>query len=571
MATLQFMSDRGEVMEVLPISVIVCAKNAESTIEECLTSVQRNNPAEIIVVDGNSTDRTIEIAKRYTERVYFDGGKGFNYAQQLGVEQATQEYIAYVDGDIVLPEGTLVTLLAELKASDRVSMQAKLLAANLSTYWERATDWHIRLRQAGRCIGLSAAVLRRDTVLKYKLDAQVKVASDLALELMVKRDGGRLGISSASVYHHHRANLKSLTRQRFRFGREITQFISKYGPWHPGFWPPLVLLYRLGFCLIKGKPNFIPYFVVVGVVETAGMVKGFFELLGESRKKSGVRKMPFQKDGEVLRSRWLIALEKEKEYNAKKEDIEERIIDRRITWARLLDLLKSEITFDNSKRVLDIGAEATSIFLALREGEKYAVDPLFDYLFELHPSLKEIEEYRDVNFISSPLEDMAVDKGFDIIFMVAALNHIGKLKPFIDKIDKLLLPSGILIAVVECYADPVVRNIISFFDGNLYHPHHFTVEDVMRLFSNYSLIKREQIEEMYADCPSERGKPKMKLYRIDRRVARLWQLLGEWGKRRDILFTLKVYLCYSLVFLIRLLKRQGPAHENRQLFVFQKQ
>ena len=272
-------------MDNLPISVIIATKNAGSTIEECLASVQMSNPAEIIVVDGNSSDRTVEIARRYTGKIYSDEGRGFNYAQQLGAEQATQEYIAYVDGDIVLPEGTLVTLLAELKASDRVSVQATLLAASLSSYWERATDWHIRLRQARRGIGLSAAVLRRDTLLKYKLDAQVKVSSDLALELMAKRDGHKLGTSSAAfVYHHHQADLKGLAKQRFRWGREMTQFISKYGPWHPGFWPPLVLLYRLGLSLIKGKPNFIPYFVVVGVVETAGMVKGFIELITERVK-----------------------------------------------------------------------------------------------------------------------------------------------------------------------------------------------------------------------------------------------------------------------------------------------
>ena len=62
-------------MGVLPISVIVPAKNAESTIEECLISVQRNNPAEIIVVDGNSSDRTVEIARRYTEEIYSDEGR----------------------------------------------------------------------------------------------------------------------------------------------------------------------------------------------------------------------------------------------------------------------------------------------------------------------------------------------------------------------------------------------------------------------------------------------------------------------------------------------------------------
>jgi hypothetical protein len=56
----------------------------------------------------------------------------------------------------------------------------------------------------------------------------------------------------------------------------------KYGPWHAGFWPPLTMTYWLAFWLIKGKPKLIPYQIVDGIVETAGMLKGFFEIIGEA-------------------------------------------------------------------------------------------------------------------------------------------------------------------------------------------------------------------------------------------------------------------------------------------------
>ena len=271
-------------MDNLPISVIIPAKNAESTIEQCLDSVQRNNPAEIIVVDGNSSDMTVEIARGYTEKIYSDEGKGTSYAHQLGAKQASQEYIAYVDADIVLPEGTLSTMLAELKTTGYGNIQAKVLTASTATYWERAQDQHARILQSRKAGGLSAGLLRRDTVLDVRFDPSIKhYGDDYAFLSRLKSKGYKLGNSSAFVYHHHRADLKNLVKTMFYgSGRGSAHLMRKYGPWHAGLWPPLVMLYWLAICLIKGKPGLIPYLIVGGAVQTAGTVKGFFELIGES-------------------------------------------------------------------------------------------------------------------------------------------------------------------------------------------------------------------------------------------------------------------------------------------------
>ena len=58
----------------MSVSVIVTTKNEEKNIENCLRSIKAQTypqeKIEIIVVDNNSTDKTKEIGKRYTERVY---------------------------------------------------------------------------------------------------------------------------------------------------------------------------------------------------------------------------------------------------------------------------------------------------------------------------------------------------------------------------------------------------------------------------------------------------------------------------------------------------------------------
>jgi len=277
----------------------------------------------------------------------------------------------------------------------------------------------------------------------------------------------------------------------------------------------------------------------------------------------------------VSKKRWLAAQEQEKKGIESAEDIKEWLRIRRHTWGNLVDSLKGDIAFDSSKRILDIGGGPTSIFLALREGEKYVVEPNVERLFKLHPFVREVEEYRDVNFISSPIEEAAFDKQFDLIFIINVLDHVGTLKPVVDKIDELLAPSGILIIVVDCYADRAVRRIINFFDVDLPHIHHFVADDIIRLFSNYKLKKQDnEVFRLINELPFKGQRAEIKIYRADKFIGRMRQHLSNSGKKGNILFASKYILCYSLALLIASLRRQEkPIHplKKARLFVFQKQ
>ncbi len=50
------------------LSVVVITRNEERNIKDCLESVEWAD--EIIIVDDNSTDKTVEIAQRYTDRIF---------------------------------------------------------------------------------------------------------------------------------------------------------------------------------------------------------------------------------------------------------------------------------------------------------------------------------------------------------------------------------------------------------------------------------------------------------------------------------------------------------------------
>ncbi|MDE2025549.1 MAG: glycosyltransferase [Patescibacteria group bacterium] len=90
-------------MKYPKVSVIITTKNEENNIGNCLASIKKQiyKNIEIIVVDNNSTDKTKEIAKKYTNLV-FDKGPERSAQRNFGAQKATGEYVLFLDADMVV-------------------------------------------------------------------------------------------------------------------------------------------------------------------------------------------------------------------------------------------------------------------------------------------------------------------------------------------------------------------------------------------------------------------------------------------------------------------------------------
>lgn len=83
------------------LSVIVISKNEADRIETCLKSVLRIAD-EIILFDSGSTDQTVEIAKRYTDRIFITDWPGYGPQKQRALDKATCEWVLSIDSDEAL-------------------------------------------------------------------------------------------------------------------------------------------------------------------------------------------------------------------------------------------------------------------------------------------------------------------------------------------------------------------------------------------------------------------------------------------------------------------------------------
>ena len=89
------------------VDIVLLTKNSERMLKECLESVYENVPVgQLIVVDGYSKDRTIEILKQFNEKhnnvkIIFDKGTRAT-ARQKGINAVSSDWFMFVDSDVVL-------------------------------------------------------------------------------------------------------------------------------------------------------------------------------------------------------------------------------------------------------------------------------------------------------------------------------------------------------------------------------------------------------------------------------------------------------------------------------------
>jgi glycosyltransferase involved in cell wall biosynthesis len=89
------------------ISVIIPTLNEEEYLENCLKNLEsdlKGKLHEIIIVDGNSTDRTLEVAKTYKTHI-IRGKNPIGAARQAGLKAAKADIVAFIDADSVPEKG----------------------------------------------------------------------------------------------------------------------------------------------------------------------------------------------------------------------------------------------------------------------------------------------------------------------------------------------------------------------------------------------------------------------------------------------------------------------------------
>jgi glycosyltransferase involved in cell wall biosynthesis len=143
--------------------VAVCTKNNESTIRPSLERVLKYaTPSRLIVIDGKSTDRTIEIASNLGAEIYSDSGKGLGHARNMALKLANTQLLGFVDADAFIPSNWL-ELREHLKRPRVAAASATTIYGYGNPPLQRLHEWIART--AKEDAGFVGTIVNRELVL----------------------------------------------------------------------------------------------------------------------------------------------------------------------------------------------------------------------------------------------------------------------------------------------------------------------------------------------------------------------------------------------------------------------
>lgn len=171
-------------MEKKKLSVCLVVKNEEKHLLRCLKSIA-DIADEIVVVDTGSIDRTIEIVRQFSDKVYsIKWRDNFSRARNYALGKATGEWILFLDGDEELTADSTETIREKLRKNDCEGYLIKVLNYyNTGNQVEIAPDVVFRMFRNNKEYRYSGAIHEQicDNIIALNPLAKIEIAEDICI------------------------------------------------------------------------------------------------------------------------------------------------------------------------------------------------------------------------------------------------------------------------------------------------------------------------------------------------------------------------------------------------------
>jgi cellulose synthase/poly-beta-1,6-N-acetylglucosamine synthase-like glycosyltransferase len=220
------------------VSIIVATFNSELTLDGCLKAISElNYPKdfiEIIVVDGCSTDRTLEIAEKYPVKVIsapLNAPAAYNYALKI----VNYDVLGFIDADAKVEKEWLNKLVAYLDDPQVVGVSGGIETWNKENAWARSIGYDLesryaRLKKSVVRIATMNLLMKKSVIEEVGgFDEHLPSQYDTDLGFRITSRGYKLLFEpDAKCYHFNRSTVKAYFRQQLQYGKNTVKLYFKH-------------------------------------------------------------------------------------------------------------------------------------------------------------------------------------------------------------------------------------------------------------------------------------------------------------------------------------------------------
>ncbi|MBU1110110.1 glycosyltransferase [Patescibacteria group bacterium] len=263
------------------ISIIISTKNEEENIGRLLESVKSQDYLnyEIIVVDNNSTDKTVDIASKYTDKI-FTRGPERSAQRNFGAKKARGDYLLILDADMELNPQALSIYVSDCQ---RRSVDALALPEEnpAPDFWARCRNLEKLIAQGEAHLNAARFVKKKAFALIGGYDNNLISAEDYDLDDRLQSAGFKIGTTDVRLKHWANNNLIEMIKKKYYYGKILHKYVSKNPRSAYQRFNPLRAAYFKKVNLLLAQPHLALGLIVLKLVDYLAGGAGI--LVGTSR------------------------------------------------------------------------------------------------------------------------------------------------------------------------------------------------------------------------------------------------------------------------------------------------
>ena len=268
-------------MSILELSILVCNKNSLKFLRKSIPEYKKIKVKELIVVDGNSTDGSLEYLKEKKIKTISDSGKGLSFSRQLGIDNSNGKIIFMAGPDDICDKYFLEDSLNKFLISKYDAATVYLKIFNPQTYWDFSLNfWFSYIRNKKQSIKVlgTPTYFKRKVFDIIKYDSKTIGCDDTDISKKLIQKNYKIGVLENYCDQINENNFNDVKKKFLLYGKSDINFYrlnnKNFANLFKTLFHPLRHLLRFSvFLILRMEFKYLPFIFVATIYRYFGILK----------------------------------------------------------------------------------------------------------------------------------------------------------------------------------------------------------------------------------------------------------------------------------------------------------